>query len=349
MVAAIAREIELQSDYLFSPPGDQPILQSVYFGGGTPSLLTQDDLQLLWHTIRSNYSIAEEAEITLEANPDDLDAEKLIQFKKSGINRLSIGIQSFREEDLIFMNRAHNALEARASVELARNAGFDQLSIDLIYGVPGCTDADWRANVQQLIDWNIPHISAYSLTVEPRTALDSFIRKGKVPPVDDHQTAQQFEILVDLLTRAGYEHYEISNFCLPGQQAKHNSAYWTSRSYLGVGPSAHSFKGQSRQWNIAHNARYMEAIEAGKLPFEQELLSDQDQFNERIMTGLRTFSGLSIKGLESSFPQFMYAFRQDLAQAKSEGHLEQEGDLLRLTRSGKMLGDPVIASLFQVD
>lgn len=346
MVAAIAREIELQASF-FPFAGDA--LQSVYFGGGTPSLLSQDDLVLLWKAIHTHFKVAPDAEITLEANPDDLNAEQLKVFRSNGINRLSIGIQSFRDEDLHFMNRAHTAEEARLSVELARQAGFDQLSIDLIYGIPGCSDADWLANIQQVVDWQVQHLSAYSLTVEPGTALESFIRKGKAKPVDDHQSARHFELLVDRLHKAGYQHYEISNFSLPGKEARHNSSYWTGQSYLGVGPSAHSFDGKSRQWNVAHNAQYMKAIESGIVPFEREALSRQDQFNERLMTGLRTFKGLSFTMLEQTFPEFMHGFQIDLANAKSEGHIEQAGDLLRLTMAGKLLGDPVIASLFQVD
>jgi len=346
MVEAIAQEIRLQASF-FPLPGDR--LQSVYFGGGTPSLLSQDDLQVLWAAIRSHFELTPDAEITLEANPDDLNAKQLEVFRSNGINRLSIGIQSFRDEDLRFMHRAHNAEEARQSVELARQAGFDQLSIDLIYGIPGCSDADWQANIQQVVDWNVQHISAYSLTVEPGTALETFIRKGQAKPVDDHQAARQLELLMDHLNQAGYEHYEISNFSLPGKVARHNSAYWTGQAYLGVGPSAHSFYGNSRQWNVAHNAQYMKAIESGIVPFEREVLSRQDQFNERLMTGLRTFNGLSLSLLQDQFAEFMAGFQVDLKAAQSEGHLEQDGDLLRLTKAGKLLGDSVIASLFQVD
>ncbi|MEM6724334.1 MAG: radical SAM family heme chaperone HemW [Bacteroidota bacterium] len=346
MVQAIAKELELQAA-LFPFAGDD--LQSVYFGGGTPSLLSQDELKVLWQAIHQHFKVHADAEITLEANPDDLTAEQLDLFRANGINRLSIGIQSFRDEDLSFMNRAHNAEEARRCVELARAAGFDQLSIDLIYGIPGCSDEDWQANVQQVIDWQVPHISAYSLTVEPGTALDAFIRKGKATPVDDQKTARQFELLVDQLNSAGYQHYEISNFALPGQEAQHNSSYWTGKPYLGVGPSAHSFDGKNRQWNIAHNAQYMKAIESGSIPYEQEVLSRQDQFNERIMTGLRTFKGLSMLGLADQFPEFMTAFQKDLVAVKTDGFLEQDGDLLRLTMAGKLMGDPVIAALFQVE
>ena len=299
MVQAIGQEILLRQDYLADKT-----LDSIYLGGGTPSLLDAGELDYLFGCIRSAFTLKEGIEITLEANPDDFSEAKLRIWQASPINRLSIGIQSFSDDDLRFMNRAHNASEATQCLTLARAYGFDNLTVDLIYGAPTTSDAVWQTNVQTLLDYQVPHISCYALTVEPQTALDHQIRKGLVPPVVEEQAARQFEQLMGWLTAAGYLHYEISNFARPGRLAQHNSSYWQSRHYLGVGPSAHSFNGHSRQWNVANNAFYLQALRtqalrvrtapdhdpsaADRALFEIETLSPADQYNEAALPPPRT-------------------------------------------------------------
>jgi len=269
MVASILAELALQKDYLEGKP-----LDSIYFGGGTPSLLDLKDMEQLFDTIHQLHTVASGAEITLEANPDDLTKEKLSDLKNyTPINRLSIGIQSFADADLTWMNRAHNARHARASLDDALAAGFQDLTLDLIYGAPTTPDAQWAENLRLAFEYEVPHLSCYCLTVEEGTALGTFVRKGQQPPVDEERAARQFEYLVDATAQQGYEHYEISNFARPGRYARHNSNYWSGEHYLGVGPSAHSFNGQSRQWNVANNALYIKDIEKGILPFEREVLT----------------------------------------------------------------------------
>jgi len=283
MVKAIIREIELQKEYL-----EDKKLDSIYFGGGTPSLLNEGELNAIFDAIHEVYTVADNAEITLEANPDDLNKEQLSVLRKSSVNRLSIGVQSFHEADLLFMNRAHNAKEALHCIKAAQDAGFPNLTIDLIYGVPGLTNDLWKQNLEIFHSLDIPHLSSYCLTVEEGTALYHFVAKGKAPPVDEQKAAQQFELLMDFAEQQNYLHYEISNFAKPGYIAQHNTAYWKGISYLGLGPSAHSYNGKSRQWNVANNAKYMNAIGKGKLAFEKEELDITNQYNEYLLTRLRT-------------------------------------------------------------
>ena len=261
MVAALRQEIMLQKSYL----GSQRI-ETIYFGGGTPSLLSADEIQLLLAVITDNFDTAEDAEITLEANPDDLNPQKVKELRQTLVNRFSIGIQSFYEEDLKWMNRAHTASEAESAVKRVQDAGFENITADLIYGYPLLSNPKWQNNIQKLLEFKIPHVSSYSMTVEPATALASFISKGKQQPMNESQSAEQLTILIEDLTTAGFEHYEISNFALPGRYSKHNSNYWKGVSYLGIGPSAHSFNGETRQWNIANNAKYIELIEGRENP-----------------------------------------------------------------------------------
>jgi len=267
MVDAIVQEIALQKGYL-----EDKKLQSIYFGGGTPSLLSERELAAIFEAIHKIYSVSEDAEITLEANPDDLSAQQLQVLRKSPVNRLSIGVQSFHEADLLFMNRAHNSKEALDCIKAAQDAGFPNLTIDLIYGIPGLTNDLWEKNLEIFQSLDIPHLSSYCLTVEEGTALHHFVEKGKAPPVDEQKAAQQFELLMDFAEKQNYLHYEISNFAKAGHIAQHNTAYWKGTPYLGLGPSAHSYDGKSRQWNIANNAKYMKAIEEGLLAFEKEEL-----------------------------------------------------------------------------
>lgn len=341
MVQALLAELELQRNFLQGAP-----LQSIYFGGGTPSLLEEGDLQRLLAKVHELHTVLPEAEITLEANPDDLSPDYLRMLKSVGINRLSIGIQSFFDEDLQFMNRAHNAGEARRCLADARAAGFHNLTADLIYGVPGADDARWQANVEYLLEAGIPHLSCYCLTVEPNTALDHFVRKKQVPPVDEEQASRQFEWLCERLQAAGYEHYEISNFALPGHRAVHNTSYWLGQPYLGLGPSAHSFDGQGRQWNVANNALYLRALEAGSIPFEREELSEAQRYNEYVLTSLRTSWGSNLSILEQRHPRFTSHFQREVLPFIQAGQVLQEGNTYRLSQEGKLLADHIASSLF---
>ncbi len=343
MVDAMCRELEMRDAEMPAGPWT-----SIYFGGGTPSLLSPKQVAQLLDAAARLRPVIEGVEITLEANPDDLSEETLAAFAKTAINRLSIGVQSFRESDLRYMNRAHNAQEALASIARAQAADFDAMTIDLIYGTPGLDDDAWRHNLQQTIDLGIPHISAYALTVEPKTALADDIKKGRSLPVDEEQSARQMEILVATLTAAGYEHYEISNFALPGQRARHNSNYWLGEPYLGVGPSAHSFDGsRTRSWNVANNALYVKAIEGGALPIEREILTDRDRYNELILTRLRTVWGVTLAEVEAL--GFRQNFEREVRPFLREGLVVQDGDVFRLSAAGRMLADGVSAELFAVE
>lgn len=349
VVKAIAEELVLRKPYL-----QEEEVTSVYFGGGTPSLLDADDLNQLFEVIYAHYRVDAGAEVTLEANPDDIDEQRLAIWEKSPINRLSIGVQSFADTDLEFMNRAHNAAEASRCISWAQAAGFTNLTVDLIYGSPTTTDAIWEVNVQALIELQVPHISCYALTVEPQTALAYQIKTGKALPVDEEQAARQFEQLINWLTAAGYVHYEISNFAKPGHFAEHNSSYWQAKSYLGVGPSAHSFNGYSRQWNIAHNAKYLAAVaelvarggvqelDQQRL-FEQEILSPTEQYNERVMTGLRTIWGVDAESLAQPYKDY---FLKNIHQFVNTGHVLNKNKKYVLSPAGRLLADGIASDLF---
>ncbi len=342
MVSAILKEIELQRDYL-----EGAELGSVYFGGGTPSLLEISDLEQIFEKIYALHRVAGDAEITLEANPDDLSREKLAGLRTyTPVNRLSIGIQSFRDEDLRWMNRAHTALHARECLGDALSAGFDDLTIDLIYGSPTTSDAQWSENLNIAFDYGIPHLSCYCLTVEEGTALGAFVRKGLQPPVEEEKAARQLEYLMLTAEQRGYEHYEISNFALPGHYARHNSSYWLADRYLGVGPSAHSFNGIGRQWNIANNALYIKSIEAGKLPFEQEILSPAQRYNEYVMTSLRTIWGTDLDKIRTMGEGFAHHFVSLVERFVRSGAVEFTEGKYRLTRAGKLLADGIASELF---
>ncbi len=343
MIAALAKELELRK----SEFADE-VVETIYFGGGTPSVLETEEIELLIDTVYKHFSVLKEPEITLEANPDDLSEKKIFQLAESRINRLSIGLQSFFEEDLKLMNRAHSSKEAIASLSLALRH-FDNISIDLIYGMPNMTNERWIQNIEKALTFNIPHISSYALTVEPNTALATFIQKGLIKPVDDEVTQEHFNILNEKLADAGYDCYEISNFSKPGYFSKNNSAYWLQKKYIGIGPSAHSFDGNRRGWNINNNPKYIRAIESGELPMEVEVLSAKDKYNEYVMTGLRTVWGVSMSKIESEFGS---KFREYLMlQAKK--HLDEhllylDGDILKTTKNGKFLADGIASDLFMV-
>jgi oxygen-independent coproporphyrinogen III oxidase len=340
---ALLKEISLQKNYLFEH------VATVYFGGGTPSILPSEDIDSILKKLKDTFQVDVDAEITLEANPDDITATKLAEWKAIGINRLSIGIQSFFEEDLRWMNRAHNAKQAVECIELAQQSGFDNLTIDLIYGTPSLTDEHWKYNVQKAIDLNIPHLSCYALTVEPRTALEKMIEQKKIENVNTEKQARHFEMLMQWIQLAGYEHYEISNFAKPGFKSKHNSSYWQGKSYLGLGPSAHSFNGSSRQWNVANNALYIQSLNKGAVPFEIEVLTKEQQLNEYIMTSLRTMEGLSLKKVTDEFGE---PATEKLLQAAQiyikRNHLKQDSYYLQTTSEGKLLADGIAADLFQL-
>lgn len=344
LVEMLCREIFLRKEEL---PGK--MLQTVYFGGGTPSLLSAEELQLIFKTILDNFTLAEDAEITLEANPDDLSREKLEVFKWAGINRLSIGVQSFFEEDLKLMNRAHNATEALESIVMAKEY-FDNISIDLIYGIPGMSNERWQKNIEIALDLGLPHFSCYALTVEPNTALKKFIDKGLIKPVDDEAAAAHFEILTRTLKNAGFVHYEFSNFGKPGYFSQNNTAYWMGKPYLGIGPSAHSYDGNSRKWNVSNNSLYIKSLERGEIPFQEEILSLTDKYNEYVMTRLRTMWGVSLVEVNERFGDEIYNYLIEQSEPLlHDGFLEIKEDILSITDKGKFLSDGIAADLFLVN
>jgi len=342
MVASILTELELQRDFLKGAP-----LSSVYLGGGTPSLLDISELVQIFDRIAGLHQLEPGAEITLEANPDDLTPEKLQQLRDyTPVNRLSIGIQSFSDTDLQWMNRAHNATHARACLEDALKAGFSDLTIDLIYGAPVTSDEQWAENLQTAIEYGIPHLSCYCLTVEEGTALHHFVGKGQQSPVDEEKAARQFEYLQREAERAGYEHYEISNFALPGRYARHNSSYWLGEPYLGIGPAAHSFDGENRQWNIANNALYINSLRDETIPFEREVLSTAQRYNEYVMTSMRTKWGTDKRKIAADFGEFTDLFQQGIQSYLESGHIEEDKGIYRLSRMGKLLADRIASDLF---
>lgn len=337
LLAALLEEIRMQKEF----PGIQPV-SSIYIGGGTPSLLETEDIQQLLNSLYTQYTVTADAEITLEANPDDITEEKLTGWKTAGINRLSIGIQSFFEEDLRWMNRAHTATQAMAQLTLALQY-FSNITIDLIYGTPGLTNEKWKANVDRAISLGIPHLSCYALTVEPKTPLDKLIRNREKADVNPDQQSEQFLLLMEWLEAAGYEHYEISNFALPGSRSRHNSSYWQQQPYLGIGPAAHSYNGRERQWNIANNNTYISRITEGTIPFEKEVLTELQRLNEITMTSLRTQEGLDMRIFNATQAA---AVEAEAAKHLSGGFMIRKGDNLVLTRTGKLMADGIAADLF---
>jgi oxygen-independent coproporphyrinogen-3 oxidase len=342
MVDAICREVTLQQDYL----ADRH-LNTIYFGGGTPSLLTQAEINRILDALHQHFDVAPDAEITLEANPDDLTPARIRELAASPVNRLSIGIQSFHDPHLVRMNRAHHAAEALAAVRNAQDAGFGNITTDLIYGIPADTHDIWINDLQTLSALQVQHVSCYALTIEEKTALGRWTKKGSFKPSEDEFVAQQFEILVDAMQQQGFTQYEISNFSRPGFESRHNSNYWKGVHYLGLGPSAHSFNGASRQYNIANNARYLEAVEQGQLAFERETLSLTDQANEYLLTSLRTIWGCDLQRLQQQFQVDLRQQQPDyLAQLLQQGYIRIDADVLYLTDAGKLLADQITLDLF---
>ena len=344
LVFALVKELELRKTEFKSQT-----VETIYFGGGTPSLLTAEQIELLINTVHKNYNVSSKPEITLEANPDDLVSEKIIALSHSPINRLSIGIQSFFEKDLKLMNRAHNAYEAKTCLEEA-SKHFDNISIDLIYGIPGLSHKSWIQNIETALAFNVSHISSYALTVEPKTALASFIKKGIIEAVDDDLAQEQFHLLIEKLESKGFVHYELSNFGKPDYFSKNNSAYWQGKSYIGIGPSSHSFNDNERSWNIRNNSKYIKALEENILPFEVETLSKTDKYNEYVMTGLRTIWGVSIKKVENDFGVLHKKYLLQQAQKHiAMDLLYLENDILLVTKKGKFLSDGIASDLFKIN
>ncbi len=344
MVDALVREMELRKNEL----GDE-VVETIYFGGGTPSVLELHELRRLIQAVYDHYKVMDNPEITLEANPDDLSNDRIIQLSKSPINRLSIGIQSFFEEDLRLMNRAHNAQEAKNCIEEAVKY-FDNITIDLIYGIPGMDQDRWKANIQKALDFGLPHISSYALTVEPKTALEKLIQKGIVSQVDDGQAQEQFHTLVELLEEQGFVNYEISNFGKPGYFSQNNTAYWQGKTYLGIGPSAHSYDGNSRAWNIRNNSIYIKQIQQGILPSEKETLTVTDRYNEYVMTGIRTIWGVSKEKIAKEFGSDYANYLEQQSEKFTEQQLLfWEDAILRTTKQGKFLADGIAADLFLLE
>ncbi len=347
LIQALVKEIELRKTEL-----QNQTVETIYFGGGTPSLLTNKELKLIIDSVYKHYKVTENPEITLEANPDDLVTElsrSYEEYRKIGINRLSIGVQSFFERDLKLMNRAHNVEEAKKCLEEA-SKHFNNISVDLIYGIPGLSNEQWIENIETALSYNIPHISSYALTVEPKTALETFIKKGIIKNVDDDLAQEQFHILIEKLESAGFKHYELSNFGKPDYFSKNNSAYWQGKPYLGIGPSAHSFNGKQRGWNVRNNTKYIKSIQQDILPIEIETLSVTDKYNEYVMTGLRTIWGVSFDKVENDFGK---NYKKYLLQ-QSEKHINQhllyiDGDKLLTTKKGKFLSDGIASDLFKIN
>lgn len=341
MVAALLQEINLQKAYL-----NNETIETIYFGGGTPSVLSADEIIRIINTITELHTVSADAEITLEANPDDLDHHKINAFRHTPVNRFSIGIQSFFDEDLQWMNRVHRAQEAEASIKRAQDAGFENITADLIYGYPLLSDIKWKHNLSKIFELGIPHVSAYSMTVEPQTALATFISKKKQQPMSESQSANQFNIMLDAMQSNGFEQYEISNFCKPGHYSRHNSNYWKGVKYLGIGPSAHSFNGEIRQWNIANNAKYIKSLTDNVIPAEIETLTEENRLNEYIMTSLRTVWGLDLDKLNSIAYGASNSVLKIAIPYFEDGSLVQTGNILTLTPHGKLYADNIAAALF---
>lgn len=343
-VKAIIQEIELRKDVFANK-----FISSIYFGGGTPSLLSKEELDMIFEKLYKSFKIDVDVEITLESNPDDLNYDKILQLKDTPINRLSIGVQSFRDKDLKYMNRAHTAIEALNSIKVAQDIGFQNITIDLIYGTPGMSNEDWKYNLRKSNALNLPHISSYSLTVEEKTPLYYQILNKNISPVDEQQSVDQFKILMDEMSRYGYEQYEISNFCKDNSYSKHNSSYWRKDHYLGLGPSAHSYFGNTRLWNVSNNVKYINALSASLLPLVNENLNTQDMYNEYVMTSLRTKWGCSLIQIEKYYPKFfLNYFKIQIKSHEMNGYVIEDKGVYRLSEKGKLIADRITSDLFVI-
>jgi len=344
MLLAIAKELKMRKNESASEQ-----IETIYFGGGTPSVLTLEEINFLIETVYENYSVSDTPEITLEANPDDLSSEKILELSKSKINRLSIGIQSFFEDDLQMMNRAHNSNEAIACLKESTKY-FDTISVDLIYGIPGMSNEKWKQNIETALSFGIPHISSYALTVEPRTALYKLIQTGKIAAPDDEVAQEHFLILVEMLEASQFIHYELSNFAKENYFSRNNSAYWLGKKYIGIGPSAHSYDGVSRSWNVSNNTIYIKSITDTILPKETEILSVTDRYNEYIMTGLRTVWGVSLVRIETEFGnQYLKYLQKQVQKFLDDDLVSIENRILKTTIKGKFLTDGIASDLFYLN
>ena len=346
LIAAMIKEIHLVTEKA-NHSSEKELCETIYFGGGTPSLLSIKELNNILASLFSKFEIAKDAEITLEANPDDITAEKLQLWKKVGINRLSVGVQSFLDQELVWMNRAHSSADSLRCIDEIKNAGFSDYSIDLIYGSPLLNNQDWLNTIDTVINKNIPHISCYALTVEPKTALHKMIAQNKKESVDAEKQAEQFVLLMNQMEQAGYEHYEISNFSKPGRRSKHNSSYWQGKKYYGFGPAAHSYDGIKRKWNVSNNALYIQSLKKNSIPSEEETLTSTQSINEYIMTSLRTIEGLDLEKINSLFGtnhinQLLNASKKYIQSEK----IIQQNNRLILTKQGKLFADGIAADLF---
>ena len=344
MIGALIKEIALRKTEL-----NDTLIETIYFGGGTPSVLSTAEIQQLITAVYANYKVSDNPEITLEANPDDLSEEKIIALSKSPINRLSIGVQSFSEKDLKLMNRAHNSEEAKNSLAMAARY-FKNISLDLIYGIPYCTNEEWLVNIKTALSFGIPHISSYALVVEPKTVLKSLIAKGKIKNVEDAQVQKQFEMLTKELTTAGYIHYELSSFGKKGFFSRNNTAYWSGASYIGIGPSAHSYDGKQRSWNVKNNTKYIKSLHQNIVPLETEVLSVSDRYNEYIMTGLRTMWGVSLEKIKEDYGRKYINYIQNQSKKHVEENLLQiDAGVLKTTKKGSFLVDGIASDLFMLN
>lgn len=341
-IESLIKEVELQKGYL---EGEK--INSIYFGGGTPSLLKINQLQAIVDKIYSVFKVDPEVEITMEANPDDIDADHLKQWSEMGINRLSMGVQSFKDEDLLYLNRVHDSRQAKNAIRLAQDSGFENITIDLIYGIPTLSDENWIRNISDFLSFQLPHLSAYALTVEPRTALDILIRKGKMKIVDEPSGVKHFTILMKEMQNADYMHYEISNFGREGLFSNHNMGYWNGELYLGLGPSAHSYNQKQRQWNVSNISKYIKSLNQGIIPADTELLTTTERFNEYIMTSLRTMWGVDIDYLNQHFdPFYIEHFLNEVSPSLKNGRLIQSKGNYTLSNDGKLFADGIASMLF---
>lgn len=335
-------EIKLQKEYL-----QKEEVNTLYFGGGTPSLLANNELQVIFDELSKRFRFSTNAEITLEANLDDLDKEKLNALFRSPINRLSIGIQSFNDKDLVYLNRAHTSKQAKESVLMAKDVGFENISVDLIYGIPGLSNKSWINNLDTFFDLDVPHLSAYALTVEKKTALDVLIRKKKVEAVDEQSIVSHFNLLNRRISQEGFVQYEISNYCREPYYSEHNRNYWFQKPYLGLGPSAHSYNGSSRQWNEASIKKYVESLQKGQLSFEDETLTEHQQFNEYIMTSLRTMWGIDVNYIGNRFgTEIAFSFQKSMESNIQDGKVFKDLNFFKLTDKGKLFADGIASELF---
>lgn len=324
-------------------------IETIYLGGGTPSLLNSDELNLIFETIYENYPVISLPEVTLETNPDDLNFEKIKELKSTPVNRFSIGVQSFFDEDLRLMNRAHNSMEAIDSVKMVQDFGFENITIDLIYGSPGTSDEMWKKNLETALELKVPHVSSYALTVEPKTALAHQIQTKKISEISEEKQAQQFQILVNTLTANDFIHYEISNFGKEGFLSQHNSNYWKGKTYLGIGPSAHSYDGKNRSWNVSNNSIYIKNLSENTLPNTVEVLGENDRFNELIMINLRTIFGVDLNQIKKEFPaEFYEDLNRELQPLLKESLIQENQQIITLTEKGKFLADGIASRLFRV-